>query len=235
MASTGIGEQAPAIWPLPVVALVVVARDRLLLLPVHRLVALHRRAPLHLLLGEIDQDLVAGLAHREGGDQHLTAGQPGAGVDHEIANGPAEVVEEEIGHASEVAVDGGDREALESAGWLEHRAPPCRWIEAFPVQDAQIACLTRIGRAAGRRAGKAYRERRAGSVTPAAPGRTMMIARPSSTNPMPTSRCGPNRSPSTSADDAAATKGTRSAKGATRAAGCRRRRKAQIAQASTVA
>src|ERR1700730_7753874 len=140
MASTGIGAPAPAIRPLPVIALVVVARDRLLLLPVHRLVAPDWRAALHLLLGEIDQDLVPGLAHRKRGDQDLTAGQPGAGVDHEIANGPAEVVEVEIGHTSEIAVDGGDREALESAGWLEHRAPPCRWIKHFPCKARRSPC-----------------------------------------------------------------------------------------------
>ena len=49
------------------------------------------------------------------GDQHLTAGQPGAGVHHQVTDGPAEVVEVEVGDAAEVSVDRRDRDPLEPA------------------------------------------------------------------------------------------------------------------------
>ena len=62
-----------------------------------------------------------------------------------------------------------------------------------------------------------------------------MSTSPSSTNAMPASRAGPKRSPNTADEPSAATKGTRSANGATVAAGYRRSRSPQTAYAKTVA
>ena len=56
-----------------------------------------------------------------------------------------------------------------------------------------------------------------------------MNTSPSSTNAMPASRTGPKRSPNTTDEASAATKGTRSANGATVTAGYRRSRSPQMA------
>lgn len=62
---------------------------------------------LHLLFSDRDgQNLLrpARVADPDWRDQHLSARQPGAGVDHEIANYPRFVIEIEILHLADAAV-----------------------------------------------------------------------------------------------------------------------------------
>src|SRR3546814_21022348 len=85
--------------------------ERDLVLAGDRRVRLDAGAFLQILLGEADGDLLLAAVDaldRLGRDEHPAPRQPVPGIDDEVADLPAMVVEEDVMHVAEAAVPGGD-------------------------------------------------------------------------------------------------------------------------------
>jgi hypothetical protein len=75
-------------------------------------------------LGQVDRQGAADEVRRVGGlrrQQHLAAGQPGPGIDHEVAHQPARVVEVEILDRADRAIGFPQLQAFEVGNAVEHR------------------------------------------------------------------------------------------------------------------
>jgi hypothetical protein len=134
--------ESPQLAAGPVGRVVVVTEVVAFMLARHRTMGVDARAGRDLAPGQRDVQRLAaahGLAHRIGRDQHLAAGQPGAGVDHQVADRPGLVVEIGLQDMADLAVGGGDvrsgqlADAVQHGGSAisqsgQHAAPPCRWL-----------------------------------------------------------------------------------------------------------
>jgi hypothetical protein len=118
-----------------------------LLLARHRLVQIARGAVLDLLARQAGDDPAAlGIDAADHGrrQQHPPAGQPGPGVDDEVADQRALVVEIDVAQRADLAVVGLNRKAPEVSEAAQHRlspalcgpmanAAPAGWVPAEPV------------------------------------------------------------------------------------------------------
>jgi hypothetical protein len=144
-----------------------VAQQLALVLARHGLVGVHIGAVLDLLAGQRHvHALMAAqwLAHGIGRNQHLAAGQPGAGVDHQVADGPGAVIEEGPLHVADFAVVGNEGGTVEMADAVQHGCSG----EVAGATRTVADCAARSGRsslAAGWRwKGRGVRTGRAGAV-----------------------------------------------------------------------